>query len=44
VLEAAVFAAGAVGFAAAGHTTVAAAFVVLAVANWALLFAWRQDP
>jgi hypothetical protein len=39
-----VFGAGAAGFAAAGHVTVAVAFVVLAALNWALLFAWGQDP
>jgi hypothetical protein len=44
VVEAAVFCAGAAGFAAAGHTTAAVVFAVLAVANWVLLFAWGQDP
>ena len=44
LVEAAVFAAGAAGFAAAGDVTVAVVFAVLATANWALLFAWGQDP
>ncbi len=44
VVEAAVFGLGAVGFAAAGHTSAAVVFAVLAVANWVLLFAWGQDP
>jgi hypothetical protein len=44
VVEAAVFCAGAAGFAAAGHVTVAVVFVVLAAVNWVLLFAWGQDP
>jgi hypothetical protein len=44
VVEATVFGAGAAGFAAAGHVTVAVVFVVLAAVNWVLLFAWGQDP
>jgi Protein of unknown function (DUF2568) len=44
VVEAAVFALGAVGYAAGGHAATAAVFVALATLNWALLFAWRQDP
>ncbi len=44
VVEAAVFALGALGYAASGHATTAAIFVALAILNWALLVAWRQDP
>ncbi len=44
VVEAAVFGLGAVGYAAAGYATTAAVFAVVAVGNWVLLFAWRQDP
>jgi hypothetical protein len=44
VVQAAVFGLGAVGYAAAGHAATAAVFVALAAVNWALLFAWRQDP
>ena len=43
-VEAVVFGLGAAGVAIAGRTTIAIAFVVVSVANWALLFAWRQDP
>ena len=38
------FGLGAAGLAVAGQAGVAVAFVVVSVANWALLFAWRQDP
>lgn len=44
VVEAAVFGLGAAGLAFAGQAGAAVAFVVVSVANWALLFAWRQDP
>ncbi len=43
-VEAAVFGLGAAGLAVAGRVTLAIAFVVVSIANWALLFAWRQDP
>ena len=43
-VEAAVFGLGAAGLAVAGQVALAAAFVVIAAVNWALLFAWSQDP
>jgi hypothetical protein len=44
VVQASVFGLGAAGYAVAGHVAIAAVFVVLSTLNWALLFAWRQDP
>jgi Protein of unknown function (DUF2568) len=44
VLETAVFGLAAAGLAAAGQVALTVAFVVVSAANWALLFAWRQDP
>ena len=38
------FGLAAAGLVAAGQATAAIIFVVVAAANWALLFAWRQDP
>jgi cytochrome b len=43
-VEAAVFGLGAGGYAAAGHTAIGVAFAVVAAANWALLFAFGDDP
>jgi Protein of unknown function (DUF2568) len=43
-VEAAVFGLGAAGYAAGGSTLIAIVFVVLALANWALLFAFGDDP
>ena len=44
IVEATVFGLAAAGLVAAGQATAAIIFVVVAAANWALLFAWRQDP
>jgi Protein of unknown function (DUF2568) len=44
VVEAAVFGLGAAGYAAAGRTALALGFVVVAAANWALLYAQGEDP
>ena len=43
-VEAAVFGLGAAGYAAAGRTAVAVAFVVVAAANWGILLALGEDP
>lgn len=43
-VEAAVFGLGAVGYAAVGRVPLAVAFVVVAAANWAVLFALGEDP